>query len=569
MRESSVLLPKLCGADVELANFVSGVTLPQGTGYWASRALLREMEGVEPKGAWGSGSDSSGWTSGQNGDANSTDWGRKWLRNGGCTYIDLQHLELCIPETLDAFDHVASLHAMYRLAGRACAGANARLPNGLKIHAVANNSDHQGNSYGSHLNALIARSTWQNIFGRMSLLGLLSSFHASSIVVCGLGKVGSENGAAPVDYQCSQRADFLERIQSLTTTEFRGILNTRNEPLCGFSLRPRDAASGMARLHIICYDHNLCHGSAVLKIGSVQLVLAMIEAGCLDSSLILDDPLQALHDWSHDPSLRAVSPLMTGEPITAVDWQRRLVEKVSHFVAQGRSAGIVPQAERILELWSDTLEKLACKQFDLLTGRLDWVLKRAILEQALAQHGLGWSSPAVKRLDQLYSDLDPRAGLYWAYERAGVVERLIPEEEVLRREFEPPENTRAWTRGALLGIARPEHLEAVDWDHIRFTFERRWGWPHKVDLSLANPLHFTRRETEAVFSRSQDLAAIADRLAADSFSESEGAGASSTDPHPQTTASAVRNPQETHGRESENARASQPKGTGNSSNQPV
>ncbi len=39
-------LPKLCGADIELGNFIAGTDKAGGTGYEASRALLAEIEGL-------------------------------------------------------------------------------------------------------------------------------------------------------------------------------------------------------------------------------------------------------------------------------------------------------------------------------------------------------------------------------------------------------------------------------------------------------------------------------------------------------------------------------------------
>ena len=49
-------------------------------------------------------------------------------------------------------------------------------------------------------------------------------------VFTGAGKIGAENGAAPVDYQISQRADFFEEEVGLETTLKRPIVNTRDEP---------------------------------------------------------------------------------------------------------------------------------------------------------------------------------------------------------------------------------------------------------------------------------------------------------------------------------------------------
>ncbi len=39
-------LPKLCGADIELGNFIVGLEQTQSTGYQASRALLMEISGL-------------------------------------------------------------------------------------------------------------------------------------------------------------------------------------------------------------------------------------------------------------------------------------------------------------------------------------------------------------------------------------------------------------------------------------------------------------------------------------------------------------------------------------------
>ena len=77
-------LPKLCGADIELGNFISGDEAGGGTGARASRLLLRQVHGF-PTGAR---QDYSVTYEDQ-------DWGRKYLKeNGGCIYIDLDHLEL-------------------------------------------------------------------------------------------------------------------------------------------------------------------------------------------------------------------------------------------------------------------------------------------------------------------------------------------------------------------------------------------------------------------------------------------------------------------------------------------
>lgn len=84
---------KLCGADVELGNFILGLERQSGTGREASRALLREIEAPYAD-RCSYGVRLVGSTGGYQVSYDPQDWGRKYLSsNGGCFYIDLDHLE--------------------------------------------------------------------------------------------------------------------------------------------------------------------------------------------------------------------------------------------------------------------------------------------------------------------------------------------------------------------------------------------------------------------------------------------------------------------------------------------
>ena len=261
--------------------------------------------------------------------------------------------------------------------------ANEQLGAGQRIRALANNSDGQGHSYGSHCNVLITRSAFDNIFGRkLQQLLFLAAHQVSSIVYTGQGKVGAENGAPDVDYQLSQRADFFETLTGLQTTFNRPIVNSRDEPLCGPFAGADATAKDLARLHVIFYDCNLCHTACFLKMGVLQIVVAMVEAEEIDVRLILDDPVDAVVRWSHDPTLQTRARLADGRHLTAVEHQQLLHEQARLFVERGGCDGIVPDAEKIIQLWGDVLEQLAAKNFDALVGSLDWILKLFGLERA-------------------------------------------------------------------------------------------------------------------------------------------------------------------------------------------
>lgn len=619
-RTSTRCVPKLCGADVELGNFIIGPKAAGDTGSEAARRLLREIVGVEQgqptsslcncdackatrqkeqeahqasnrasgnpytsyevdtgrstNGGWGGGSTyvgasqssnksgqgqyggSSGGYQGGYASYNVQDWGRKFLaNNGGCAYIDLDHLELCLPEVLSAHDHLAAWHAMLHIARDAQRTANERLGQGRRIQVLVNNSDGLGNSYGSHLNFLISRQAWENIFHlKLHPMLFLAAHQASSIVITGQGKVGAENGANPVDYQLSQRADFLETLCALQTTYRRPLVNKRDEPLCGSQRfgnlhtsnsnsgdwHDRERSSdGFARLHVIFYDSNLCHVAHLLKVGMLQILLAMIEADQIDPELILDSPLDAVRSFSHDPTLQAHARLANGKLITAVELQRRFLEGAQRFVDQGGCLGIVPRAEEIVTLWWDTLDKLQSRDWDALQPRLDWVLKQRILQHAMQKRpNLNWASPELKHLDHLYGSLELEQGLYWAYERQGCTEQLVSEADIERFLREPPHDTRAWGRTMLLRRAGSQSIDAVDWDAVRLRMTSNRSWPTYRSLDLANPLAYTRADTQQVFDTATSLADLyrgldelyRDHDASDASNSTAGQSQASTSP---------------------------------------
>jgi proteasome accessory factor A len=535
-------VPKLCGADVELANFVRGLDHPWGTGAEASRALLRKIEGVSPSPrSWGysggSGWSQSGVSAGSGGYSyDSRDWGRKYLAsNGGCVYIDLDHIEFCTPEVLSPWDHVAASHAMLRIVGRAQTRANEEMPEGQSIQVLVNNSDGLSHSYGSHLNFLITRETWDNLFVRkLHQLLFLASYQVSSIVFTGQGKVGSENGRPATPYQLSQRADFIETLMGTQTTHCRPIVNSRDEALCGANSHRVSGTSqglGLARLHCIFFDNTLCHVASLLKVGVTQIILAMIEADVTNLDLLLDDPVGAVVHWSHGADLQTHSRLTSGEEVTAVELQLRFLAEAKKFARTG-GLDVVPRAGEILALWEDTLLKLQARDLAALVGRLDWVLKLHVIEHSLRQYSdLDWESPALKHLDLLYGSLDPSEGLYWAYEGSGVVERVVSEAEIDHFVHEPPENTRAWTRAKLLRALDAGRVDDIDWDEIKIRLDPECRGAGVVEVRLDDPLGFTRSEMEALFQEGKSLEEILRGLVAEPEEATSAVVTTSRDSH--------------------------------------
>ena len=517
---SDETVPKMNGFDIEVANYIAGLQMPGGTGREASLALWRHFEGTCPSTQWtrdasqtnlspsydmiGAGTwyDASRAGGSHNGGASGpaaqeTDWGRKWLPSmGGCCYIDSFHLEICSGEILGARDHVGKLHAMLEKIREARQRANVGLPAGQSVEVFANSSDGLSNSFGSHINVLVTRRCLENVLHRkVHQLSFLAAHQASAIIYAGQGKVGSENGHAWVDYQFSQRADFVEQLLAVQTMWKRPLVNARDEGLCGppargFGSDSGTAAESLARLHVISYDTTLCHIATFLKVGTLQLVLCMLEQEIIDPSLCLDDPVEAVAQWSHG-DLRALARLASGGRCTAIELQEGMLEKATAFVSDGRASGLVPEAPLIIRQWARTLQLLRQNDIHSLARRCDWALKLVALDRAMTKHQKDWSSPEIKMLDHMYSSVASDEGLYWQYERAGFVERIVSSADIKRAGAEPHESTRAWLRAQLLRRADPEEIDDVDWDSIRFRPQRQ-GRRTVRTLYMNNPLRFTR-----------------------------------------------------------------------------
>ncbi|GMA84779.1 hypothetical protein GCM10025868_00290 [Angustibacter aerolatus] len=176
------------------------------------------------------------------------------------------------------------------------------------VYLFKNNTDSAGNSYGCHENYLVSR---HGDFQRLS--DVLIPFLVSRQIIAGAGKVlQTPRGAV---YCVSQRADHIWEGVGSATTRSRPIINTRDEPHAD--------AEKHRRLHVIVGDSNMSETTTMLKVGSTDLVLQMIEAGVVVRDLTLENPIRAIREISHDMTGRRKVRLANGrEPVGAGDPDR-------------------------------------------------------------------------------------------------------------------------------------------------------------------------------------------------------------------------------------------------------
>jgi Pup amidohydrolase len=416
----------------------------------------------------------------------------KTLENGARYYVDHAHPEYSCPEVTNPHDLVVHEKAGERIIEFSRRAANAVLPNGTQMLIYKNNSDRKGNSYGSHENYLMDRRT-----SFKQIVEHLLPFFVSRQVYSGAGKVGSENRAQPCDYQLSQRADFFETEVALDTMVKRPIINTRDEPHAD--------REKYRRLHVIVGDANLSEYTIYLRNGATAIVLSMIEDGAISKDLSLRDPVRAIKEVSHDPSCTRTVELSSGKRMTAVQIQREFLEAARKWAD---SREVEPWVADVLERWAHVLDCLERDPHEL-AGRIDWVIKKALIERFMERKGLDWGSPQVHMMDLQYHDLRPDKGLYYLLERQGKVERVVTDEEITRAITHPPEDTRAYFRGQCLKRYGSE-VFGVNWDSISFGIGDE---PIKRVL-MAEPLKGSKAHVEELLERSANASELVQNLRA-------------------------------------------------------
>ncbi len=371
------------------------------------------------------------------------------LTNGARFYVDHAHPEYATPECSNALDLVVWDKAGERILEDAAQRAAATLPAGSRVLVHKNNTDGKGAAYGTHENYLVPRSV---PFGRLTQQ--LVPFFVSRLVFVGAGRLGTEFVDRVVPYQLSQRADFFEVEVGLETTLKRPLMNTRDEPHAD--------PTRYRRLHVINGDANLCDVATFLKVGTMLLLLDVIEDEQLPEMPALRDSVRAFHTVSHDPTLTATVADERGATSTAVEWQWRYFDACQRYVKDHAVDDAVTQ--RVLDTWEAVLTT-AERDPRGLQGQVDWATKLDLLDGYAQRHDLDWQHDRLKMVDLQYHDVRRDKGLFHRLAARGRVTSLVDEGAVSDAVTTPPEDTRAWFRGECIRRFGAD-VVAAGWDAI-------------------------------------------------------------------------------------------------------
>ncbi|HQV91330.1 MAG TPA: Pup--protein ligase [Phycicoccus sp.] len=385
-------------------------------------------------------------------------WGRSsnvFLANGSRLYLDVgSHPEYATAECDSLRQLIAHDRAGELVVEALAADAQERLEADSvrgDIFVFKNNTDSAGNSYGCHENYLVRRG---GDFGDVS--EALLPFLISRQITCGAGRIVSTSRGAT--YAVSQRADHIWEGVSSATTRSRPIINTRDEPHAD--------AEQFRRLHVIVGDSNMSETTTLLKVGSADLVLRLLENSVVMRDLTLENPIRAIREISHDPTGRALVRLSNGRQLSALDIQREYHSKAVEFVE--REGTHDPAHVQVLDLWGRSLDAIEQDRLGLVDTEIDWVIKRRVLDEYATKHGLNLEHPRLAQLDLAYHDINRQRGLFHLLARRGRAARVVSEVEAFRAKVIAPQTTRAKLRGDFITAAQRHRRDfTVDWVHLK------------------------------------------------------------------------------------------------------
>lgn len=417
------------------------------------------------------------------------EWGRSsnvFVENGSRLYLDVgSHPEYATAECSTIDELLASDAAGDEIMRELIAQAEERMhADGIAgtVYLYRNNADSAGSSYGSHENYLLRRRSEYR-----RLTEALVPFLVSRQILVGAGRVVPAGvwpeGEGQAHFAFSQRADFVQEGVSSSTTRSRPIINTRDEPHAD--------ASRYRRLHVIVGDSNLSEHTHLLRFGATDLMLRMIESGWSLGDKEMPHPTLAIRQASHD--LTGTAPLQLRDgAASALELQEHYLERAHAFVE--RHGAHHDRVDQVLDLWEEVLEAVRSQDTSRIDTRIDWAIKRRLLEDYRARHGLDWSAPRLAQLDLAFHDLTRGRGLFQVLLERGRVDRVIDPAEAERARTEPPSGTRAAVRAEFIRRARERELAyAVDWTTMKLN-----DFPMHV-ISMKDPFETSPEAVEKLF----------------------------------------------------------------------
>ena len=293
----------------------------------------------------------------------------------------------------------------------------------------------------------------------------LTAMLISRVALCGAGNL-SPDGC----YQTSAKAMAVDSIAHMGG--FRGerpiyVYGHWLSQFCAKSFFSLGSTKQMfhrrQRMQVALSDSNMSDLAEYVKVGSVSLLLDMIESDFTTGLPIIHKPVESLHRLTSDWNLVTKVPTNQG-PMSALQIQKLYLSTARAFV-ESVPANLRGEAKLVLYRWQELYD--AALRFrenatdtGLAIGRIDWLTKRHLIDsldpESLADHGLSSASEtstnhwgARKKVDLRYHELS-EDGYYYLLMESRPELSLVDDQQIARRRKSPPAGSPAARRGWLI-----------------------------------------------------------------------------------------------------------------------
>ena len=358
----------------------------------------------------------------------------EFIKNGSRCYYDVGHFEVSTAECSNPRDLVIWEKAGEKILDWIRKTMEDKYTGATRIWAFKNNTSPDGTSYGSHENYCVDRGPE---FPARYIKELVPHL-TTRIIYTGAGDLLDGK------YVLSPSAYLTSAVVSGETMHDTGVLNTRDEP---------HAHERYRRLHVIVGDALMNETAILLRHFTTSAILQLMEQGKLGDVPKMDDPMEDL--WHNVETTRPDEWRLRadGKASSPVDVQRYYLAKVEGIVE-------TDEERRALKTWEEVLDDLEAKRSKRAARRVEWLDRWfAIQEAGEASREGDVEMMACKQ----YSEVGEDRGIFYKRQRAGLVERQLTDEAILRAVREPPQDTRARLRTALCDKF---NIETVDWSVV-------------------------------------------------------------------------------------------------------
>jgi len=192
----------------------------------------------------------------------------------------------------------------------------------------------------------------------------------------------------------------------------------------------------------------------MLRHFTTQAILTLMEIGKLDDVPKLAKPVDDM--WhnvvTRNPEKWEVH-LDGGEVVSPIDIQRYFLEKAEGLVETERERFAFKTWEQVL----DGLERRKSKD---LARKIEWLDRYYAIQEAREEQG---GTDVEMMACKQYSEIGAERSLFYKRQRAGLLDRVVTDEEILRAIREPPKDTRAFLRRKL---GDRFNIDKIDWSLV-------------------------------------------------------------------------------------------------------